>query len=282
MKGVFEKSGLDKTSMFLSKWDNPTFGEMIAHEANFRLPGSPDKAKQLQAFRDSEERVICMSEDLKRMLQELGHEADWNMTPVPVSAEISGMEHEVLQQTLFNRNSELIENVEVLFETALLEAINSQLVGEIKWIEPDSFGRSTGCQLNFFDQSKSRTLTKIRTKTFNHAHDLINARKHSLPALSVKKPKQCQKIIEAMPVWMKTHAYIVTGDLINAETKQVSESVVDNEIVRAAKRMGRGIRKVAVATASAGVHFIDAVNTAIMEDPALVVCNYVFCGWIEE
>ena len=257
----------------LTKWDEPTVAEILQNRNRFHSGRSPNRAKQLQAFRDAEDRLFGDADELKQMVQAIGHEPRWNISArQSFSAELGTLEHEDTHQEFQVFHEQLVEELESNFCDALEEAAEANLVGRIKWLGPKA------CRFDFFEKEQSKSLTKVRTRTIKHSHELINAKKERLPARHVPQPRRCKELIQAMPSWM--NAYIVTGTLIRADHQQVAETEEASQLVRATRAAGRGIGIAAAAPGKAiGAALVKIRENLIDADPALIVGDFVLTGW---
>ena len=139
---------------------------------------------------------------------------------------------------------------------------------------------------------------------------LLDAKRNWLPAHNVKQPKECRRIVAALPEWLAKHSYIVTGTRVAGELEYVGDlQDRPNEIIHAAQWMGRHAkqaarhvidhgRKMTSATGKAARAVGSGVKSAtaalgkramaakrevlfdLLEDPALVIGNeFVLTGW---
>ena len=264
----------------LTKWDEPTLDAMIENQASLGLMASPNRTENLRAFRRAEQRVRSVAGQLQRMLRAVGYEASWELPTKVIGAEIGSYERQEAQEELRRWHQEFVETLTASFRRDLEQAAETNLVGRIEWLGDHA------CRFDFFEKERSRGLTTNRTRTVQHTHELIDARKARLPAYRVKQPARCKVLIRAMPVWMQKHAYIVTGTQIAANLDQVDEREEPNELVETARWLTRSVRSGAQAVRDSGRQIGRRVNRLassieILKDPALVIGDYVLTGWEE-
>jgi hypothetical protein len=180
---------------------------------------------------------------------------------------------------LRDRHRKLLDSIDREFQEDLEFAARAERVGKIEWLG------DRACRFYYFDTKRSRTLSRIRSRTMKHTHDLVDARKVRLPADHVKKPKMCRNIIRAMPLWMRKHSYIVVGTQVVGNIERVDQTEEPNELLAAAKWAGRKLTRAhrkAVRAGKGAVRTASGLNrltTAILRDPALVIGDYVLTGW---
>ena len=263
----------------LTRFDNPTFAQMLADRAPLGMVGTPSTLSQLQAFRAAEQKALDAAAEIQQMTKTLGVDRQWQLPATVISAKYATIDHEEGRQGLQARHQKNLESIEEQFLRDLESAADGNRIGRIEWLGDRC------CRFNYFDTERSRSLTRIRTRTMNHTHDLINARRVRLPANSVRKPQRCSEIIRAMPLWMQRHSYIVVGTQIAANIEQVAEADEPNELVLAAQWLGRKIEqsreraaRAAAKVASATSRFMKT-TLWIVHDPGLVIADYVLFGW---
>jgi hypothetical protein len=265
--------------LMLTRFDNPTFGQMIAACAPLRMVGTPTTLSQLQAFRTAEEKALGAAAEMRQMMTSLGEDRPWQLPTTVVPAEIGMIDHEEIRPELQTRHQELLERIEKYFLRDLESAAHANRIGRIEWLGDRC------CRFNYFDTERSRSLTRLRTRTMNHTHDLICAKRVRLPAHSVKKPRRCSEIIRAMPLWMQKHSYIVVGTQIAANIELVAQADEPNELALAARWAGQKLQQGGKEAARAPARVADAASrlvktmTKILPDPALVIADYVLFGW---
>ncbi len=260
----------------LTKLSNPTVGEIIEDRSRMPLGAGPTTRSLVQAYRIGEQRAHSAANELQHVLRNLGTNPTWNLPTDLVPAEIGTRDRDDARMMLAERHQASIEQIEAKFLRGLEEASEANLVGRIQWVG------DRACRFHYFDKERDRTLTKLRTRTIKHTHDLVDARRVRLPATSVKRPRRCQAIIRSLPPWLAKHCYIVTGSQIVADVEQVAETEAPNEVVVATRWLGkklrRGAKAVAKGTAVAASVPL-ALSTAVLSDPALVVGDFVLYGW---
>jgi hypothetical protein len=263
----------------LMRFEDPTFGEMIADRASFPKGGTPTTLSQLQAFRIAEQKALNAASEMRQMMTTLGVSSPWQLPTTVVPAEIATLSHDEARVELQARHQKILESIEKHFLRDLQSATQTNRIGQIEWLGDRC------CRLNYFEDERSRSLTKIRTRTLDHTHDLLNAKRVRLPANRVQKPRRCIEIIHAMPPWMQRYSYIVVGTQIAANIEQVAETDQPNELVLATRwageklRQGRKAANRAAAGVSNAVRNFSKTMTNILPDPALVIAGYVLFGW---
>jgi hypothetical protein len=272
-----------KTTMVLMKRDEPDLAQILERQLAFREPRTPNKVELVKATREFESNRDRVVGDLQQMFHALDRPTGWYFAPIDIRAEIGSLSLEEARQQVRQQLQEAQDLLEARLTAALQNAARANAIGRIEW-----FGRKA-CRFHYFDQERSRTLTAIKTKTVQHTHDLIKARKHRWPANDVRKPKRCEELIKNLPPWLAEHSYIVTGTVIRPTISQVAERVEANEVIRAARWLGDRM-KVATRAVSQGARSVAKTIeegarrqfSEIRMDPALVVGNeFVLCGWLE-
>ncbi len=295
--------------MSMMMMNNPvTTREMIAKRAPLRFRGGSSQASLMRSFRSAEDRLLSVARDCNEVAAKIGMEEHREIAPTSISADIGLLDHEEAREHLQQRYETLVSTVSHVFEYQLEDGAKTNHVGRLEWIDDPNGFTPKACRFNFYTREKSRTLTKIRTRTIEHVHDLVDAKAHRLPAPEVKKPKACIEIINAMSDWMKEDASIITGTQILANIRQVDETYEDNEVVRGIKATRRGIVRGARAIGR-GTQRVAAVmdqaflrsqgfssreeyeeemerrrrereeRRGILFDPALVIGDFVLIGW---
>jgi hypothetical protein len=213
------------------------------------------------------------------MVSALGFHRPWHLPQIVIPAEIGALDDQHARRAFADRHRGLLDTIEWNFQHDLESAARANVVGRIEWLS------DRACRFYYFDTERSRTLTRIRTRTVKHTHDLIHAKKVRLPAPNVRKPRTCCQIIRAMPPWVQKRSSIVVGDQIVADVEQVGQTDEPNELVLAARWIGRKLEQGRQTAYRAAAKVMQAASkltettTDILRDPALVIGDYVLAGW---
>ncbi len=150
------------------------------------------------------------------------------------------------------------------------QLVSSQQVGVIDWLTGDvcryHFVRavivqSTGPSVTTRSDN-GHTLRETTKQTILethraalHTHELVNARKHRLPALEVPKPRGVHELISTIPVWLQPYIRVVAGD-------QIRESVIERDLRTDTREQ-------------------TTERVLFSRDPAVVLGRYVLAGWTD-
>ena len=175
----------------------------------------------------------------------------------------------VLADDLLARATDLVTD----FATAVTTLVEKRQAGTEKWTCADA------CDFEFFtyrvtaerraqvrkSTSRADHAAVHRTETeferthkhIRHVHGLIKARRVVVNDPKVSRPDRVQKLIDAMPTWMRAPAYLIVGT-------QVQERVIEQDV------------KTEVRTAMEERVVYDP------QDPCLAVAGVVLTGWTAE
>ena len=96
----------------LTRWDEPSFGQMIADRAAIPLCGKPNTTPLLHAYRVGEQRARRVAEELQHMLRRIGSDRSWSLPTDIVPAEIGNLGRDEVRLELDARHRNLLERIE--------------------------------------------------------------------------------------------------------------------------------------------------------------------------
>lgn len=264
----------------LSVFSEPSLAEMVAEEACFRMPRGSRITSLVQETRRAEERARNVVAECQQMFHTLGEDEPWSVPTKLIEAQIAKLDIDAAREECRVHFEELAREIGRKLEARMEEAANANHIGEIEWFRDPVFNRPKGCRFHFYERQQSRTLTTIRERTVRLSHEVVDAKRHRLPARSVRKPKRCREIIAAMPAFMCKHSYIVTGTQILSDEEQLEATERPNELVQIGRSAAGLIGRSAAAVARASHEAYERVrNIDIVRDPALVIGKFVLVGW---
>ena len=280
----------DANRQLLSKHVEHSFHDMIGAAAPFRPPPSPSKTQLAKAADAADRQLMGIVQQLLLLFAAIGYrKTQWEVDFGVLPAATLALPLEEAREQLAARHEAHVEQVSAWFEQSLTEAADAQFIGDITWLDE----RHTSCTLRYFERSRTRTLTKIRTHVDECVHNLVNVRQVRLPAQRVPMPRRCRRIIDALPAFMVKHGHIVTGTLINPQQCEGALLEDDNELVHA----GKWLRRVAESAVATGARAAATAGSAvatksramretklmrgIFEDPGLLLGRHILFGWKE-
>ena len=225
------------TKMRVRSGEKINLAQVIADEIPLRIPVSLGRTRLVILAHKAEEarnRLIC---DFEKMFSQIGCESRWDVPAIEINAEIGNMDTRQAQLFVSEHHKHCLNTIASSVEKNLFEACQAQHIGTIKWLG------NNACRFTFYEKERRRTFTEIIEQNISHTHDIIDAKRHLLPASHVQKPRQAENIIRVMPKCLSKCCYVVTGTQIVSDIEQVGETCQPSELVNAARWMNAKARQ---------------------------------------
>jgi hypothetical protein len=254
----------------LATFDPPTFVTKFQRVVAIRQSAVRSHSRLFARFNDSREEFDRCAGSFAGIVADYQRRFVTPPRILPAGADVAARPYDEAAAILDKR----LEDGVVEFQRRLTAA----RVCCIEWLDEST------CRFTYNALSTVRGILNHAHIRVSHAHELVDARAHRLPARDVPKPRAATDIIGRMPPLLADAARIITGTLIVESASRIEQfhepTILGSALSTMTDLASRAARR-AASFAARGIENISSSMSrqVLKRDPAIIVGEFCLFGW---